>query len=120
MEGSSTCAYGHLLECFVADYGFSQIAGGQTYDVGGNGPSQLVLMFLDQMESLRAVSVLYSLTDHSPTIARLDHQHPRQRPFVSYFWDYGHTNWKSLRQSLAKVDWSFVLSWDETETAIAS
>ena len=61
------------------------------------------------------MSILPPLSDHSPTVAQLDLQPPRQRPVISFSWDYAHADWESLRKLLANADWSPVLKSNKVE-----
>ena len=119
-SGQNSCADGRLLESFAQEHALSQVVDGPTHDVSGTSPSLLDLIFLSQPQSLKNMSILPPLSDHSPTVAQLDLQPPCQRPVIAFSWDYAHADWESLRKLLANADWSPVLKSNNVDSALTA
>ena len=92
----------------------------QLFEVEGNNPSQLDLMFFNEPQNVKSCSVLSPLSDHCPTIAQLEFSPQRANPTTTYSWDYNRADWPSLRNALAKLDWSPVLSTSNVDVALNS
>ena len=118
--GQSDNPEGSLLEHFALEHDLHQTVDGPTYDVEGANPSQLDLMFFNEPQNVKSCSVLSPLSDHCPTIAQLEFSPQRANPTTTYSWDYNRADWPSLRNALAKLDWSPVLSTSNVDVALNS
>ena len=118
-NGQATDEIGRALFDFASFNGLVQLVQGATRHPGGAAAAQLDLMFLNEIFCVQACTVLPQLSDHCPTLLRLNVQPQRQQTAQRCFLDVKNADFRGLNNHLSglAMDRSSVLDAENSETA---
>ncbi len=120
-NGQETNDAGAALESLAVDHGLVQVVDGPTRCVSNASPSQLDLMFINNVSLVESCAVLSPVADHSPTLLQLRlgiASVPQQK--CHQIWDFDQARWDDLDAFFQACDWSPVLSCTDVNQALQS